>query len=111
MRLLPENELGFMVEVKKGRRKAAFRGEEARRVAVALIPRMNERGGSRRSIQLAVQEIESAGHPNRFLTEVASREPRNWTGGMGLVGRMPIPTRLALEMSLHEEQERRALAG
>ena len=112
MRLLPdEDDLGFMVEVKKGRRKAGFRGEDARRVAAALVPRTNEQGGSRRSIQLAVQEIESAGHPNRFLTEVAKPGARNWTGSVGLVGRMPVSTRLALEMSLHEEQERRALEG
>ncbi len=112
MRLLPdEDESGFVVEVKKGRRRAGFRGEDARRVAAALVPRMNEQGGSRRSIRLAVQEIESAGHPDRFLTEVASREHRHWTGSMGVVGSMPGPTRLALEMSLHEEQERRAFEG
>ncbi len=112
MRLLPdEDDSGFMVEVKKGRRKAGFRGEDARRVAAALVPRMNQQGGSRRSVQRAVREIESAGHPERFLTEVASREHRNWRGSIGHVGTMPVPVRLALEMSLHEEQERRALEG
>ncbi|WP_419940261.1 hypothetical protein [Candidatus Palauibacter sp.] len=112
MRLLPdEDELGFMIEVKKGQAQGRVPGEDARRVAAALVPRTNEQGGSRRSIQLAVQEIESAGHPNRFLTEVAKPGARNWTGSVGLVGRMPVPTRLALEMSLHEEQERRALEG
>jgi len=30
---------------------------------------------------------------------------------MGYVSRMSVPTRLALEMSLHEAQERRALEG
>ncbi len=105
MRLLPdEDESGFMVEVKKGIRKAAFRGEDARRVAAALVPRLNREGGSRRSVQRAVNEIEAAGHPNRFLTEVASR-------ASGSLGRMPVPVRLALEMSLHEEQERRAIEG
>ena len=56
-------------------------------------------------------EIESAGHPSRFLADVASREHHNWKGSIGYVHGMPIPTRLALEMALHEEQERRALAG
>jgi len=112
MRLLSdEGESGFMVEVKKGMRKAGFWGEDARRVAAALVPRINQRGGSRRSIKLAVQEIESAGHPDRFLTEVAGRRARSWAGSEGFVGQMPVPTRLALEMSLHEEQERRALEG
>ncbi|MCY3596667.1 MAG: hypothetical protein OXG71_04435 [Rhodospirillales bacterium] len=105
MRLLPdEDESGFMVELKRGIRRAAFRGEDARRVAAALVPRLNKQGGTRRSVQRAVKEIETAGHPNRFLTEVANREPGN-------LGRMPVPVRLALEMSLHEEQERRAIEG
>jgi hypothetical protein len=30
---------------------------------------------------------------------------------IGLIGRLPGPSRLALEMALHEEQERRALQG
>lgn len=105
MRLLPdEDESGFMVEMRKGIRKVGFRGDDARRVAAALVPRLNKQGGSRRSVQRAVKEIEISGHPNRFLTEVASREPGN-------LGRMPVPVRLALEMSLHEEQERRAIEG
>ena len=109
MRLLPAaDESGFMVEVKKGMRKAGFRGEDARRVAAALVPRLNQRGGSQRSIKLAVQEIEWSGHPDRFLSDVAGRRARSWKGSEGLVGKMPAPTRLALEMSLHEEQERRA---
>ena len=30
---------------------------------------------------------------------------------LGLVSRLPKPTKLALEMAVHEEQERRALEG
>ena len=30
---------------------------------------------------------------------------------LGLIHKLPHPTRLALEMALHEEQERRALEG
>lgn len=112
LRLLPDEDAsGFRIEVEKGRRRAGFRGEDARRVAAALVPRLNERGGSRRSIQSAVQEIEAAGHPNRYLAELVSRKPRDWTESLGYVRDMPVPTRLALEMSLHEEQERRALEG
>lgn len=50
-------------------------------------------------------------HPSRFLVDLVNREHRNWTGSQGYVFNMPKPTRLALEMSLHEEQERRALEG
>ena len=112
IRMLPdENESGFRLEVRKGGRKVGFRGEDARRVAAALLPRLNERGGSRRTVQRAVQEIEWTGHPNRFLTEVASREHHKGTFGTGYVQAMPVLTRLALEMALHEEQERRAFEG
>ena len=112
MRLFPDDDgSGFRIEVQKRRRTAGFRGEDARRVAAALVPQLNERGGSKRSIRNAVQAIETAGHPNRFLAEVAQRAPEDWTGSMGYVSRMSLPTRLAIEMSLHEEQERRALEG
>ena len=92
--------------------KVRFKGEDARRVAAAIVPMVNGCGGSRLSVQRAVHEIEASGHPSRFLSEVASKaEPRNWTGSIGYAKNMPKPTRLALEMSLHEEQERRALEG
>ena len=118
IRLLPsEPGSGFGVEVRKGRRKARFLGEDARRVASALVPRLNERGGSRRTVRHAVQEIESAGHPDRFLHEVGKRDHHGGrdhhagTGGGPYLSYLPVPTRLALEMALHEEQERRALEG
>lgn len=93
------------------------RREDGHRVASALVPFVNSAGGWRRSVQRAVQEIEASGHPGRFLADVASREMESWKVGLhslesaGHVRKMPRPTRLALEMSLHEEQERRALEG
>lgn len=38
----------------------------------------------------------------------ASTRPKR---NQGAVGKLPAPTKLAIEMALHEEQERRALAG
>ena len=112
IRLLPaDHESRFGIEVHKGKRTARFLGENARRVAGALIPKLNERGGSRRSVQHAVQEIESAGHPDRFLAEVGQWRHHQGADGPAYVRYMPPPMRLALEMALHEEQERRALEG
>ena len=112
VRVLPsDDDMGFGLEINRIRRKARFEGEDARRVGAAIVPHLNGSGGSRWSIQRAVQEIESSGHPSRFLTALAKREHRNWQGSQGYVFNMPKPTRLALEMSLHEEQERRALEG
>jgi len=112
LRLLPaDQESRFGIEVRKGRRTARFVGENARRVAGALVPKLNERGGPRRTVQHAVQEIESAGHPDRFLNEVGKRGDLHRDGAPVQVRHLSRPTRLALEMSLHEEQERRALEG
>ena len=112
LRLLPaDQESRFGIEVNKGRRKARFVGENARRVASALVPKLNERGGPRRTVQHAVQEIESAGHPDRFLNEVGKQGDHHRDGAPVQVRYLSRPTRLALEMSLHEQQERRALEG
>ncbi len=112
LRLLPAGqESRFGIEVNKGRRKARFVGENARRVASALVPKLNERGGPRRTVQHAVQEIESAGHPVRFLNEVGKQGDDYSDGAPVQVRHLARSTRLALEMSLHEEQERRALEG
>ena len=112
VRLLPDDdEPGFSVEVSRGMRKARFPGEGARRVAATLLPHLNGWGGSKLSVQRAVNEIEVEGDPGRFVARVASLGYRNWKGRSGHVSSLPYSTRLALEMALHEEQERRALEG
>ena len=62
-------------------------------------------------LQRAVHEIESVGHPGRFVAHVAKLGYRDWKGRSGYMRSVPDTTRLALEMALHEEQERRALEG
>ena len=112
IRMLPDDGApGFGVQINRGLRKAWFEGEDARRVAAAIVPFVNHWGGTRDTVRRAVNEIESSGHPSRFLTEVANREHGALTGRTGYVRAMPTPLQLALEMSLHEEQERRALEG
>ena len=72
-----------------------------------------------------MSRIETHGDPHRFIADSTEREsaaiegetPKPRRGrkarlsGPGWVRKMPKPTRLALEMALHEEQERRALEG
>lgn len=112
LRILPDDPApGFRIEIRQGTRTASFGGEDARRVAGATLPLVNQWGATRGTVRTAVEEIESHGHPGRFLIEVARREHPDRRGGMGFVKYMPKPTRLALEMALHEEQERRALEG
>lgn len=112
IRLVPdEGEHGFAVDVIKRWRKARFEGEDARRVAAAVVPRINGAGGSRRTVQKAVEQIEADGHPDRFLKRVARDTDPGGRGAPGEIWAFPKPTKLALEMALHEEQERRALEG
>ncbi|MDH3227651.1 MAG: hypothetical protein OEM67_11265 [Thermoleophilia bacterium] len=111
LRASPGDE-GFRLEIRKGKKKEWFEGAEARRLAGVVLPKMNRMGGKRRTVEDAVAEIEDHGHPEVFLTElVGSDRFRDKKGVPGYVNKMPAPTKLALEMALHEEQERRALEG
>ena len=112
IRLLPDGgEPGFGVEVRKLTRRAWFEGEDARRVAAAVIAGFNPAGGSRHKVERAVDEIESSGHPSRFITDTANKGYRGLRFRKGHIRSFPEPTKLALEMALHEERERRALEG
>jgi hypothetical protein len=107
----------WLLTVGKGRKKErVFRGSEAERVAGLVLPKVNASGARPANVQRAVGEIERAGGPEAYLSLViaspmaqtrrAARPER-----AGRIGYFPTPTRLALEMALHEEQERRALQG
>lgn len=105
-----------------------FTGEEATRMAGRLMARVNRSGGRKATIDDAVRRIEEARHPEAYLARVLEqhaadlRAPQtSFTGKRrkkipakeipGSVARLDSPTRLAVEMALHEEQERRALEG
>ena len=102
-----DTKLGF------GRETTWYTGEEARRLASAIVPKVNAMGGDPANVRRAVDALEASGHPERFLQNVGedNRFHGGWRGEPGYVARMPKPTRLALEMALHEERERRALEG
>ncbi len=105
-------------------------GDHAMRVAARLMPTVNRFGGSKRDVQSAVSLLEEVGDPlsvlrtiqNRFgATERAERWARkksifgNETGAVtvvpGVLHAQTLQYRLALEMALHEESERRAMDG
>lgn len=112
-RLRPaDDDVGYRLEVRKGRRKEWFEGEEAQRLIGAIMPGMNRMGGKPVTVRHAVSEIEHHGHPDGFLADVVSGDRfRDKHGTPGYVNKMPRHSKLALEMALHEEQERRALEG
>jgi hypothetical protein len=111
----------WILEVKHSRGRETFEGADARRVAAQILPAINYMSGSRETVRSAVARIEQAGNPERYLARL-SREiapearPTGYgrplfAGKPGTVHRLPSPTRLAIEMALHEEQEMRALVG
>jgi hypothetical protein len=103
---------GFALQVRKNRKKEWFDGSEAERLLGQIIPKMNRTGGNQQTVQAAVSVIEDVGHPDDFLSVVVGGDRfRDKRGVPGYINKMPKPTRLALEMALHEEQERRALEG
>ncbi len=104
-----------------------FVGPEAERIAAIIVPKVNRFGGNKKQVADAVRQIEAYGSAERFVqgltksTHVYTRAPEKksrksrWKGNpdyykYGLFG-LPAPERLALEMALHEDAERRALEG
>ena len=114
-RLVPAgDESGFSVEAKaRGviSREERFEGEDGVRALNAILPSVNAGGGSRKNVQDAVSRIAFAGQPDRFVRRVAQRRPSPYSPAGVQLSTLTKPTRLALEMALHEEQERRALEG
>ncbi len=107
-----DGESPWSVAVEHTKGSEIFAGEEAIRVAGLLLPRVNRSGASQKGLSEAVRHIEMFGGPGEFLAKgahahVVSAKVRRG----GAISGLPVPTRLALEMALHEEDERRALAG
>ena len=120
-----EGSLGIDLRFKGG--SAHFDGEEAQRIASVVIPHANRFGGDKESVQGAVAAIESSGGPEGYLERISrvaagltrataggrKRRTTGWnydSSSTGLFGLSRVD-RLALEMSLHEEAERRAMQG
>ena len=118
----------WVIELKRGRVDRRWEGDEALKIANRIIPAINRAGARRSMIQDAVREIEEAGHPLEYLKRASldggGTDGNLWTRPMGngswrplkekhlgLIQKLPGHSRLALEMALHEEEERRALQG
>lgn len=103
-------------------------GDEATRAAAKLMPTVNRFGGSSQQVQDAVDLLDEIGDPGQVLRTLQSRFGGNGERNRALSkwkesfsGKQPqargtLKTlaprdRLALEMALHEESERRAMDG
>ncbi|MBX3175115.1 MAG: hypothetical protein KF709_11925 [Gemmatimonadaceae bacterium] len=98
--------------VKVKREELLFTGEEALRLGSRLLPAINSAGGTKRTVASAVTALEeqrgSEGYLERYFGQHA---PVDRKGKPKPFSSLDAPTRLALEMALHEEAERRAIAG
>ena len=116
-RLVLDPDGQWLLTVGKGKKKErTFHGAEAERVAGLVLPKVNASGARAVNVQRAVGDIERMGGPERFLAATIASPPvaaRRMVRPerAGRLGYLPTPTKLALEMALHEEQERRALEG
>ena len=95
---------------------AVLRGAAAHRAIGALLARTDFFGASRRAVQDAVRRIDRRGDAGAWLREAATLSGR--PGGrvmskMRRVGAFALTDveRLALEMAVHEDSERRVLEG
>ncbi|HEU4457471.1 MAG TPA: hypothetical protein VFR81_30655, partial [Longimicrobium sp.] len=94
----------------RGRRHHALHGRAAMAVAGVFLAGANRRHGTRRDLRGALAEVEAAGTPARYFAAAEGRARMRGQGGRSL-WEMPVEIRLAMEMLLHEDEERRALEG
>ena len=94
-----------------------YDGDKALSAGGRLLARANWLGGAGRLVQRAVDHIDEVGDADGFLQKTAARFSRFHGRRMmaryrrvGAMSLMPVE-RLALEMAVHEEAERRALEG
>jgi hypothetical protein len=94
---------------------AELRGHDAIRAAAQLLPRFNARGASSRQLKSAVALATENEDPSIAFDRAAriAATTRSWNdfGERAKLSKVPAEVRLALEMSSHEESERRALEG
>jgi hypothetical protein len=92
-----------------------LRGNEATGVLRTMLPRVNNTGASRKTVQDGVQLIEQAGDVRDFGKWAASQRSlwssRQAIGDSGDFQYIPAPARLAFEMAMNENVERVALMG
>ena len=103
----------WVLLVKKGRsNEYRFEGDDAHRVAGILSSRINRSGAKQVDVQRAVSMLDRYGSPGAIMKAASEEVPRNtFKEYPGHLARLRAPMRLAVEMALHEEQERRALEG
>lgn len=101
-----------LLEFKLKRDIQIFHGPEALRLAGRLMPAINSAGGNKRTVADAVRVLEARRSPEAFIDNfVAGRRAYGAAAQAPPLAKAEPAVRLALEMALHEESERRAIEG
>jgi hypothetical protein len=88
------------------------RGDDAMKVAMQLLPRVNQTGASADQVKEAVALATKHDDPSAMFERAAKLSNRQWEeDGRGTLAGIEPEMRLALEMASHEESERRAMEG
>jgi hypothetical protein len=129
---IPHKSLNVPLAVARLDARVSLSGDEALRAARILLPQINKSGGGAEDVGRAVGILETSRGTNELFSRHAFSRARLHpvrasffgitsgelgstfgfgSGDFGQISSMSAPIRLALEMSLHEEDERRALEG
>ena len=84
-----------------------LRGPEVHRVIAQVIPALTPFGGDHQQVNCAIEMIDSSGSAQYYINDALESANREY----GFFTKLPVESRLALEMSLQEDGERRALNG
>lgn len=106
--LHPDEEHGWAVECRTGNEDVVARGPAAQRTLRGVLTASNSRGGRDKRISEAISLLQGAGGAESYLRRLALAARA--TNAPQISG-YPADVRLALEMALHEDSERRALEG
>jgi hypothetical protein len=107
---------GWALDVQHAGGSEQLKGDIALRAMARIMAHINHEGGSKKVISAAVNRIEEVGDSHKLFRWVAhhyERQKREWwrNGAEYGVHNLPVELRLAMEMSVNEENERIALEG
>jgi hypothetical protein len=106
--LEPDGENGWALELSAGGSVTRSTGTGATHTMRGLLTAMNFFGGRRQEVDSAISLLNRVGDSSRFIEGVALAGRATGSESLPL---LPPDIRLALEMALHEQSERRALDG
>ncbi len=112
VRLVPDRQAegGWKLQLAHDAGDEVLVGVEAINALALLTPRINIGGAPKRVVRAATRRLEAFDDPTQYLLPAA--HVAEFKGpGQKTVSRLPLVTRLAIEMAANEENERHAMEG